>query len=50
MIAAITGLLFCQLLGEVLVRALLLPLPGPVAGLGLLFGYLVGARSRAAEA
>ena len=45
MIAAITGLLFCQLLGEVLVRALLLPLPGPVAGLGLLFGYLV-ARGR----
>ena len=41
MIAAITGLLFCQLLGEVLVRALLLPLPGPVAGLGLLFCYLV---------
>ena len=41
MIAAITGLLFCQLIGEVLVRALALPLPGPVAGLGLLFGFLV---------
>jgi holin-like protein len=41
MIAAITGLLVCQCCGEILVRALSLPLPGPVAGLGLLFGYLV---------
>ena len=41
MIAAITGLLACQLAGEVLVRALALPLPGPVAGMGLLFCYLV---------
>ena len=41
MIAAIAGLLACQLIGEILVRALLLPLPGPVAGLGLLFLFLV---------
>jgi holin-like protein len=41
MIAAIAGLLGCQLLGEILVRALLLPVPGPVAGLGLMFGFLV---------
>ena len=40
MIAAITGLLACQLVGEILVRALRLPLPGPVAGLGLLFAVL----------
>ena len=41
MIAAIAGLLVCQLIGEVLVRALGLPLPGPVVGLGLMFGCLV---------
>ncbi len=41
MIAAIAALLLCQLLGEVLVRALVLPLPGPVAGLGILFAILV---------
>lgn len=41
MIAAIAGLLICQLVGEILVRALALPLPGPVMGLGLLFGFLV---------
>ena len=41
MIEAIAGLLLCQLLGEGLVRALVLPLPGPVAGLGVLFGFLV---------
>ena len=40
MIPAIAGLLACQLAGEILVRALLIPLPGPVAGLGLLFAYL----------
>ena len=41
MIAAVSSLLACQLLREVLVRALALPLPGPVAGLGLLFAALV---------
>ncbi len=41
MIAAVSTLLLCQLLGEVLVRAFGLPLPGPVAGLGLLFAGLV---------
>lgn len=41
MIPAIAALLFCQLCGEVFVRALALPLPGPVAGMGLMFGYLV---------
>ncbi len=41
MIAAIAALLLCQCAGEVVVRALSLPLPGPVAGLVLLFGILV---------
>ncbi len=41
MIPALAGLLACQLIGEVLVRALMLPLPGPVAGLVLMFGYLL---------
>ena len=41
MIAAIAALLLCQCAGEVVVRALGLPLPGPVAGLILLFGVLL---------
>ena len=40
MIAALAALLGCQLAGEVFVRAFALPLPGPVAGLGLLFAAL----------
>lgn len=40
MIAALAALLGCQLAGEILVRAFFLPLPGPVAGLGLLFAAL----------
>ena len=40
MIPALFVLLGCQLCGEVLVRALALPLPGPVAGLMLLFAGL----------
>jgi holin-like protein len=37
MIESLTTLLLCQLLGEALVHALALPLPGPVAGMMLLF-------------
>jgi holin-like protein len=47
MIGALTTLLVCQLLGEILVRALHLPVPGPVLGMVLLFAALV-LRSRAA--
>ena len=52
MIAAIAALLACQLAGEVLVRALGLPVPGPVAGMGILFLVLVwrGRRANGAEA
>ena len=52
MIAAFAALLGCQLAGEALVRAFALPLPGPVAGLGILFAALVirGRRARPAEA
>lgn len=49
MIGALAALLFCQLAGEILVRALILPLPGPVAGLGLMFGFLVLLGSRHPE-
>jgi holin-like protein len=41
MIQAFAALLVCQLAGETIVRALALPLPGPVAGMGLLFLWLV---------
>lgn len=37
MLSALATLLVCQLAGEVIVRALTLPLPGPVAGMALLF-------------
>ena len=40
MIAALATLLFFQLLGEVLVRTLGLPVPGPVLGLALLLPVL----------
>ncbi|PWJ12089.1 CidA/LrgA family protein [Jannaschia seohaensis] len=36
MIAALALLLGCQLAGELVVRSLVLPVPGPVAGLALL--------------
>ncbi len=51
MIAGLAALLGCQLAGEVLVRAFALPLPGPVAGLALLFVALVvrGGRAGLAE-
>lgn len=41
MIGALTLLLVFQLAGEVLARALALPVPGPVIGMGLLFLALV---------
>ena len=37
MIAALTLLLVFQLIGEVIARALALPIPGPVIGMALLF-------------
>ena len=37
MVDALLILLLCQLLGEALVHALALPLPGPVAGMMVLF-------------
>ena len=45
MLAALTLLLLCQLIGEVLVQFFALPVPGPVLGLILLFaGLLVRGR------
>jgi holin-like protein len=41
MIGALTLLLVFQLIGEVLVRAIELPVPGPVVGMGLLLVALV---------
>jgi holin-like protein len=41
MTGAITALLLCQLAGELLVRALHLPVPGPVIGMVLLFVILL---------
>jgi holin-like protein len=41
MLAALTLLLVFQLLGEVIARALSLPIPGPVIGMALLFLTLV---------
>jgi putative effector of murein hydrolase LrgA (UPF0299 family) len=37
MLAALTALLLCQLAGEAIVRAVTLPVPGPVVGMILLF-------------
>lgn len=45
MLAALTQLLIFQLIGEVLARALSLPVPGPVIGMLLLFATLM-ARGR----
>jgi putative effector of murein hydrolase LrgA (UPF0299 family) len=51
MIRALTLLLVCQLAGEILARALRLPIPGPVIGLALLaIGAIVHARVTGAEA
>jgi holin-like protein len=41
MIGALAGILTCQLIGETVVRAFALPLPGPVFGMGLLFCALL---------
>ena len=41
MLTAFTALLVCQLVGEALVRTFELPIPGPVAGMALLFTALV---------
>jgi holin-like protein len=41
MIASLSLILMCQLAGEVMVRALALPMPGPVVGLMLLLGLLL---------
>jgi holin-like protein len=50
MIRALTLLLVCQLAGEILARALGLPVPGPVIGLALLaIGVIVHARVTGAE-
>lgn len=50
MIPAITALLVCQLAGEVLARALALPVPGPVVGMVLLFIALLLRRAEAPAA
>jgi holin-like protein len=51
MIESLVALLACQLAGEALVHGLALPLPGPVAGMVLLFlGLLWRGRNRDAEA
>ncbi len=41
MVEYFTLILCCQLIGELLVSVLNLPLPGPVAGMILLFGFLL---------
>jgi putative effector of murein hydrolase LrgA (UPF0299 family) len=45
MIASLSLILLCQLAGEVFVRGLVLPMPGPVVGLLLLLALLL-ARDR----
>ena len=45
MIASLSLILLCQLAGEVIVRGLGIPMPGPVVGLVLLLGLLL-ARDR----
>jgi holin-like protein len=47
MIASLSLILLCQLAGEVMVRGLVLPMPGPVIGLVLLLLLLL-ARDRVA--
>lgn len=45
MIASLSLILLCQLIGEVIVRGLRLPMPGPVVGLMILLALLL-ARDR----
>ncbi len=45
MIASLSIILICQLIGEVIVRGLHVPVPGPVIGMALLFLMLI-ARDR----
>jgi len=40
-IGGLAALLLCQLAGEALARALALPIPGPVLGMGLLLAALL---------
>ncbi len=41
LLASFTAILCCQLAGELLVTALGIPVPGPVAGMGILFAFLL---------
>ena len=41
MLPALAALLLCQLAGEAIVRALELPVPGPVVGMVILFALLI---------
>jgi putative effector of murein hydrolase LrgA (UPF0299 family) len=49
MLPSLAVLLLCQLAGEALVHALSLPVPGPVVGMLLLFGLLLGRAPLPAE-
>ncbi len=44
MVHAILALLVCQLLGEIIVRATGIPIPGPVLGMLLMLGALAALR------
>lgn len=41
MIASLSVILICQLIGEVIVRGLRFPVPGPVIGMALFFALLI---------
>jgi len=41
MLNALTALILCQFVGEVIARWASLPLPGPVVGMVLLLGFLI---------
>lgn len=41
MLNALTALILCQFLGEIIARGAGLPLPGPVLGLVILLGFLI---------